>query len=329
MRGKWLFAVGAVILAGALAGAYFLFRKAPPPAPVAKAPPALPAGTEVRLSGKIEAASVLSIAAPVSGVVEEFAVKPGDEVYEGQILGRISNESLKQNEHEASIEVDRAQAAVAGLESALITARLEDSRVSADATRARLELQRAEKDYQRQSMLNREGATPRRVFERSEQDYQAAKKEFDNLEALSAQMQERVQRTSKEIELAKKTVAEKEEARESAKRSLESANIISPVDGLVLAIRKSSGEQVEQGMPDLVRIGQDLALLQVIVEPEPAILKRIQQGQQVLVETAEVPGEGIPASIKSLADGKVVIEFESPNPLIRPNASAIVKLKLN
>ncbi|MGC4053762.1 MAG: hypothetical protein QM757_31630 [Paludibaculum sp.] len=330
MRGKWLLFAGGTLFLAAGGGAltYYFRQKPVKPVPVAVAP-VLPPGTEVHLNGSIRAVNLVQVPATLDGVAEEFPVKPGDEVYEGQILGRIANETLKETAHEAELETERAQAKVNDAESQLIAVRLEDSRAAADASRARIEFQRAERTYQRQQLLNSEGATPRNTYQKAQQDYEAAKKESDTLQALSNTLQDRVQGLIKDIDFAKKALAEKVQNLETAKSNLSSADILSPADGLIIAIGKSAGEEVHKGMPDLITIATDLSQLELVLEPEPPVLKRLKAGQPAVIQIAELPGGGLSSTVKSVENGKVIVEFSSPTTLIRPGMTAVGTLKLN
>jgi multidrug resistance efflux pump len=331
MRGKWILFAGIVVFLAAGAGAVVWYkRQAPAPRPKAAAVQELPKGAEIVLTGKIQAANVVRVAAPLDGVAEEFPVKPGDEVYEGQILGRITNDALVSNEKDTAIELDRAQAKVTALESDLIAVRLEDSRLAADAARARAEMQRAERAYRRQEQLNAEGATPKNTFRKAEEDYLAVKSESDSLSALSKGISERIQQTMRDIETAKKALTEKEDAHEAAKGELTAANILSPTDGLILTIRKSAGDQVDRSMKDLIEIATELSQLEFVIEADdPRLFKRLAAGQPALIQIAEIPGDGIPATVKSVDESTIVLEFASPSPLLRPGMTAVAKLKLN
>jgi multidrug efflux pump subunit AcrA (membrane-fusion protein) len=329
MRGRWFIVLGVVALAGALAGAWFWTKRmtaAPPKAAPAKAA-ALPPGAEVRIRGTIRAVNVVKVPAPVDGVAEQFAVQPGDEVAEGQILGRISNEALQQNEKESASEMEREQNRMSTIESSLLAARLEEARAESDSSRARAESQRVEKVYQRQQLLIREGATARQTFERAERDYSAAKGETDTLEAVTAAARQKIDKLNSDLEAIKKTVAEKEEAHEQAKADLASANILAPVGGIVLRIRRSAGEQVEKGLPDLVEIAVDLTDLEVELEPDPTVFPRLKEGLDVLVLMEDLTA-GLPGKVTSVADGKAIVAFASPSPLIRPGMTATVAIKL-
>jgi len=144
--------------------------------------------------------------------------------------------------------------------------------------------------------------------------------------ALAAQ--EKVQKLGRDLEAARKVAAEREETHDLAKQSLAAADVLAPCDGVVVAVRKGNGDEVEKGLPNLFEIARDLGQLQILVEAAPAIAKRIGVGDGALVVTPEVPGDGIPGQVKSVQDDKIVVEFASPTPLIRPGATATVRLKV-
>jgi multidrug efflux pump subunit AcrA (membrane-fusion protein) len=328
MRGKWILFTGLVVFLSAGFGAWTLLRRqtAPPPKPAQ--PVEAPPGAEIRLSGPVRAVNVVQIPAPIDGVLEEFAVKPGDEVFEGQILGRISSDVLKENEREKMLEEERAAAKVSQLESELIATRLEESRLSADLSRARAEAQKLERAFARQQLLMKEGATPKNTFEKSRQDFAAARAENESLDGLARQAQERIARALREIEAAKKELAEKQSALETAKEELAAADITAPFDGFIIAIRKSAGEEVSKTMSDLIEISPDLSVLEVVLEADPKTIKRIKAGQPAFLNLPELSAP-LESPVKNVTDKSIVIEFASPTTAIRPGMNATVALRLN
>lgn len=329
MRGKWVAAPLALALLAGAGALVWRYAKRPVEKPAAAVPAPPPAGAEIRLDGTIQAVNLVLVGAPIDGVVEEFPVKPGDEVYEGQLLGHISNDSLKEHERDTAQEVERAQNRVSGLESELIGLRLEDSRVAANAARARMERSRAESLFERQKMLNREGATPRRAFEKAQADYEATAQEAAAVEALQASVRDRVERLVADIEAARKALADKEKSHDEAKADLSAADILAPADGLILSIRRVAGEDVDRGMTDLIQMATDLSQLELVVQPEPQLVKRITVGDAARVLLPELPGDGLPGTVKSAEGGRVVLEFSSPSTLIRPGMTATGVLRLN
>src|SRR5262245_4285073 len=143
MRGKWVLLCVSAILVAIAAGALSVLRrpaveaKKAAPAP----PPALPPGAEISLAGKIEADHVIPVPAPIDGIIEEYLVDVGEEVYEGQLLARLRNQALEGASELAKIELDRAETRVNNLDSSLISARLEASRARAESSRSKGEFE--------------------------------------------------------------------------------------------------------------------------------------------------------------------------------------------
>jgi len=328
MRGKWLLFAGAVILAGAGAGALSLLRRSSPPAQLKAAAPAPVFGPEIGFSGKVQARNLVAVAAATEGTVEEFAAEVGQEVFEGQLLARLRNTALETAVERAQAEFDRAQSRVTTVEANLIAARLEASRADADRNRARADAEKAEKTWLRQQLLHKEGATPRLVFERAQKEYLALKDEHETLTELAASTDERARSLMKEIDAARKTLDEKSEDLDLAKEDMQATEIYSPVDGILVARRGEAGAEVNPSMKDLFQIAVDLSSLEVVVEPDPPALARIRAGQPATVRLSEMANEPIPASVREVKGTQVLVEFTSPNPAIRPGLTAQVTIKI-
>ncbi len=73
----------------------------------------------------------------------------------------------------------------------MVSAKLEISRTDADKVRARNELDRIEKLYQRYKNLYAVGALPRLTFEKTEAEYKSAKTEAANRDAASKDAQDK------------------------------------------------------------------------------------------------------------------------------------------
>jgi multidrug resistance efflux pump len=331
MRGKWILFGGSAVLLAAALGALTLLKRSQEPAPVQRpaaeqAP--IVAGLEISLSGRVEAQKIVAVPASTDGIIEEFFVEAGEEVYEGQMLARIKNQQHEMAQELAQTELDHAQTKVNNIESAVLTARLEASRTRADASRSKSELDRIERIYQRQEMLNREGATARNVYEKAVTDRADAMSEYETLTARAKNSEDRVASLLKDHEAAKKTLEEKMAAVEDAKTVFSAGVVHAPVDGTIVSRKGTAGEQVTVEMADMFVIATDLSAFQIELEPEPPILPRLQQGQPAIVIIAESANDSIEGKIKEIKDTKVIVEFLSPNPSIKPGLTARVKLKL-
>jgi HlyD family secretion protein len=244
------------------------------------------------------------------------------------LLAHITDQELESARDEALRVVQNAQEKVNAMEGRIIAARLEASRTRADANRARDQSDRAEKAYQRQQMLNREGATPRLVYEKSEREFETARTEFASLDELARQADGRVTDLAGELENAKRVLNDRRADLETAATQAAGAEVRSPVNGMVVARKGEPGKMLgpDEGK-DLFEIAVDLSQLEVVFQPDAATLKRIRPGQDALLYAADFPGV-IPGRVKEIKGGEATVEFISPSPAIRPGMTAQVRLRL-
>lgn len=331
MRGKWILFGGATVLLAAALGALTLLRHSQQPQPIVKPmsePTPIIAGLEINLSGRVEAEKVVVVPASTDGIVEEIFVDAGEEVYEGQMIARIKNQQSEAEQELAQIELDRAQTRVNNIESAILTARLEASRTRADASRSKSDLDRAERVFQRQEMLNQQGATARNAYDKAVKDRADAANDYETLNANARISEERIATLLKDQEAAKKTLEEKMASLEDAKTAFAAGVVHAPVDGTIVSRSGTAGEEVRMKTSVMFVIATDLSALKIELVPEPAVLKRLQQGQPAIVVIAESANDNIEGKIMEITDNKAIVEFLSPNPSIKPGLTAQVKLKL-
>ena len=328
MGRRWL--VLFVTLALVVAAAFALLRRSAPPKsePAVNAAPADPAPRDLNLPGKIQAQHVVPVGASVTGAIDAFLVEVGQDVSEGQLLARIGSQSLESAHEEAARVAQNAQEKVNSIESRIIAARLEASRSRAEANRSRDQFERAEKAYLRQQMLNREGATPRLVYEKSEREFETARTEFTSFDELARQAENRVSDLIHELETARQLSGDRNAELETAAVQSAGAEIRSPVNGILVAREGEPGEIVgPEEAKDLFEIAVDLTNLAVVIQPGPAAIKRIRSGQDALIFIADFPGV-TPASVQEIRGSDVVVAFISPSPVVRPGMTAQVRLKL-
>jgi multidrug resistance efflux pump len=331
MRGKWLLFAGATILLAVAAGALSVYRQSAhrKPAQSPKTVQAAPAPVnDVSLQGVVQAQRVVDVPVPIDGTIENFGAEIGQDVFEGQLLAHVRNQRLDTALESAQADLEKLKDRVTGLESSIIAERLEASRARADASRAKSDFERAQKAFERQQMLYREGATPRLVFEKSQREYTAAKEDLDMKEALAQQTEDRVSRLSADRDLAEKRLNDQTEMLEQAKADVAAGDVLSPVDGVVISRMGSPGDEVQRGVEGFFRIAVALSAMEVTVQPEPAVLPRIKIGQPVAIHCAEVPDE-ITGAVREITEGRVVVDFTSPTPAIRPGLTAQVLIKLS
>ena len=331
MRGKWLLFGGIVVFLAAAAGTYTYWKRTQPvaPPPVAAAPVVVvPAGGELSLQGKVEAREVVGVQAPSDGTIAEYLVIVGEEVFEGQLIARIANPSLQNAQDKAKEDAERAQERVNTLESQMLAARLDASRGQAELARVQDDYSRTERAARRQEALHAQGATPRLTYEKAQKEYATAKAEYENATARVKGSEARVALLTKDIEAAKKTLDEKNAEMEDAESNLQATQIHAPVDGVILERKGEAGAEVKLGEDGVFRIGTDLGQLQVVLEPEPPVLAKLQAGMGALVILAEFAAEPLNAEISRIENGKAYVLFGSPDPAIKPGVTAQVRIKL-
>ncbi len=326
MRGKWILIAGILILAAVAVGALSLLRQRSRPAAPA-APVSSPAKDYADLTGRIQAREVVSVPVPIDGTIEAFFADVGQSVTEGQLLAQISNSDLVSERDAALSALQKAQANVSSIESRQIAARMEASRARTDASRARAEFEREDKRYVRQQSLFREGAASRVSLDRVQEARDSSQAEFQTLDEMARLSDQRVSAGMKELEEAKRIAADKSREYEEVGNALAAAQVTSPVDGLIVGRKGQTGQQVGIEIEDLFQIAVNLSALDVVVDPDPSILPKMQPGLAVDIQIAEAPG-GIPGEVRMVKDNRAIIGFTSPTPVIRPGMTAHIRFKL-
>jgi multidrug resistance efflux pump len=335
MNRKWLVAGVVVVLSIVAAAALFLTQRKTPaasnrPAPVSpvSAPAPAPAAVEITVSGQVQAANVVNAPAPVDGTIDELMVNVGDVVIEGQLLARIKNPKLASAETTAQSEAERQRNRIGTLESALISARLEVSRTEADQTRIKQELEKADKEYQRQASMYSQGITPRVVYEKAQQEYNAYKADSDRLAEVAKDAANRVSSLTDELQTARTDLDQKKGTVEQAHAESGSGDVRSPAEGIVVARCCQVGESVTAGSSNLFQIAGDLTQLQVAASADAATIERIHPGQMAAIEIPSVSAT-IEGKVREVKPDQVIIEFSRPNQSVRPGMTARAKIKLS
>jgi multidrug resistance efflux pump len=210
----------------------------------------------------------------------------------------------------------------------MLAARLEAARSRADASRAREEYDRSQRVYSRQQMLNREGATPRLHYEKAEKDYLHAQTEFNSLDQLAKQAEERVSGLIESLEGVRKQIQEKNDELEVATAELQAADVHAPINGVIVARQGAEGIEVTRSTRDLFQIASDLSRLEVVVEPDPKQRGLIREGQEALVQVAELSDQSFPAKVNAVEESRVLVVFANPLTAIKPGIAAQVRIRV-
>jgi multidrug resistance efflux pump len=329
MRGKWLLISGFAVIAGVGGGALsHRFHKAPPPTQ-ARTPAAVLNIDEITITGRIRAQHVTGVGASIEGNLEAFLADVGDEVFEGQVLARVGSSGLETSREQASAAVEYAQQQVSSAETAVNSARMEASRADADLERARLQVDRAQKVFERQTTLNRSGATPKLKYEAAVQEFEAAVKDFEISDKAARAAHDGVQGATDKLAIVKKTLTQRSEELEDAQGAFQAAEVRAPVAGIIVGRKGELGKSARDSGDQLFQIATDLFTLEVVADPKSADLKRIHPGQQALVLVLDLQSAGMPGVVKAIQEPEVIVEFNNSIAAIKPGMRADVRIKLD
>lgn len=276
---------------------------------------------EMTINGHVEAVHVIPVGVAIAGEVDSFSAEVGQEVFEGQVLARISNEGLETGRDNAQRTVKAAEEKLQSLETAISAARLESSRVHSESAKSLDEANLAAKSFERQKLLNREGATPRNAYEQAARDNEAAGKALEGFRELARQADGHLDALTKEYDLTKKTLDDKRKELEEAEAAVSAAEVHAPLAGVVVARQGEIGKTLtQQEASALFRIATDIIAMQAVFPADPSM----KAGDKVGVSFLDIAGNPIPAVIREIRNGEAVAEFTSGNPAIRPGASCVV-----
>ena len=328
MRGKWVFISILAVAAGVGGGALslrFHHAVAPPP----RRAEVLPLRSQViTLIGNVRPQHITSVGAAVEGNIETFLADVGDEVFAGQTLARISSAVLESTREQAASEVERTRDQVTRAESSVGVLRLEAAKADADAQRARMDVDRAQKAFERQATLHEAGATPRLVYEKSQQELDAARRVFEAMDKSAHGAHEAVEGALEQLEIVKKALTERTQAVDQAQVAFQGAEVHAPVAGTIVARRGEPGRSAAEAGDQMFQIASDMYALEVPVQPQPQDLPRIHPGQQATVLLLDLGGAGLPGTVKEIRDSGATVEFAGTVPGIKSGMRAEVRLKL-
>jgi multidrug resistance efflux pump len=319
-------AASLIIIAGGVF-AFTRWRIAHKPKPqqiVAATPPPI---TEVTLTGRVEAHTVVSVAPPTDGVLDKYFVEVNQEVFEDQLLGRIRNPKLEEAQQHAQSDLDKAQSRVVALEGDQLKARLEASRAAADQTRAHNEVARLQKDYDRQQGLWAAGATARLDWEKAQKNYSDAKADVEKQDAAVQAAAAHEAGLAHDLEAANQAVEQASLAVAHAASGAAASEIHSPVDGIVLERQELQGLAVDPSMKEMFKIGTALTSLQVVAAADASVLSRIHAGQSAAIRIPELPPGEFTGAVREVRGADVIVGFSIPEAATKLGQAAQVIIK--
>lgn len=247
--------------------------------------------TKVLTSGIVTVEDKQRIYANVNGILREFAVKEGDAVKKGQVIGKIDTSDVESRimEIDAQIELARANLSKAQAGSEPEELAQERERVA----QAERDYDNAKREYERIRQLHESGAT-------TQQELDKAKAQVDS--ALSALNVARQQYALKQKGPRREEIASLEaqiNSRLAEKALLEKERVqsvlVAPADGTVIERAAENGQYVNKGTKILTLANLNHLLIEADINESD--VSKIRLGQTAVIEGSALGKQKLSAKV--------------------------------
>ena len=247
----------------------------------------------VGATGSLQPRDYVDVGAQVSGQLKKIHVEVGSEVKEGQLLAEIDAE-------QSAARVDANRASLRAQQATLVE--------------RQVNVEKAERDLQRQRNLMAEEATTTEQVQNADTSLRAARTQLNTLRAQIEQQQ-----ASMRVEEA----------------NLKFTKIYAPMSGTVISITARQGQTLNtnQSAPTLMRIA-DLSTMTVQTQVGEADVSKLRSGMPSYFTTLGSPGRRFYGSLRKIEPTPTVTNnvvlynalFDVPNPnkILMPQMTAQV-----
>ena len=302
-----MIAVGAVVLAAAVAGLLYFLGQRPP------------GDGLLQVNGRIEGDRI-TIASKYPGRVAELLAREGDVVQAGQVLLRLDDRALKArlDQARAGEETLRAQLAAQVASLAVLRgetgASIESAKAQLDAARAEARradagTEQSEREARRAAELGGRGFLGPQALERADLAWRQAIDQGLATQASASRAAEvlrdarlgpvRVRAKEAEVAATRARLKEAAAAVAEAQTVVDELVIVAPLAGTVTARYGNVGEVVEAGTPLLELVDLTRLYLKGYV-PEPMVGK-VQRGLPARIHVDAFPDQPIAATLRYVA----------------------------
>ncbi|KRE16293.1 hypothetical protein ASE66_11150 [Bosea sp. Root483D1] len=323
-----LWAIGAVVGAGALAAGYFALR---PTGGAANDTPYRSAAIDrgritasVRATGTLTPMTTVVVGSMLSGQVVEILADYNSQVKAGQIVARLNSDQIKTRRDAAAADLQQARADLvvkrAQLERAKVARTKADSTVKdqeAQRERTRAQLADAKRTFDRQNELFTRGAGAQQGLDSARTQVEIQTATLASNEAQIASLQAEISGLDADIALAEGQVQSGEAliAQRDAKLKdilidLERTDIRSPVDGVVVQRQVDLGQTVAASLsaPVLFQIAQDLRTIDIYANIDEADVGRLKVDQDVSFSVNAYPNRTFQGKVQMVRLGAQTIQ---------------------
>ncbi len=260
---------------------------------------------QVIATGRIEPFSKVEIRSKVGGIIKTITVDEGDKVRKGQTILEIDKDILISRVNEASAALDK------------VKAMYEQARIEASP----IELESAQKKYDRMLKLFDQGLAPEELLEDAETALTIAEQNHKAREAA--------------VTMAGAELSAIEAALERAKNELGYATIASPMDGIVLSRSVDVGSAVASvvsTMGTLLMTLGDMRELHMVGDVDESDIGLVFEGMPVRISVESYPDTKFHGVVKQISpmgvskdkimNFEVEVSIEDTNVPLRTNMTA-------
>ena len=230
----------------------------------------------VRVSGQVQPITVVQVSLLEGGVVEAKLIEEGSMVKKGDVLVRLSNNTL-------GLQILQSEADLAEQENFLRNTTVTMEQEKLDLEKQRLEYtidtERKKRKYEQYRRLDEDGLVAHEEYLQAKEDYELAVKSLDLV--IARQKQDSIYRSIQ--------IGNLEESLESMRRSIqlvrqrvENLNVKSPIDGQLGSLDVILGQSIPEG----TKIGQvnDLSDYKIEARIDEHYIDRVQSGLSATFE---------------------------------------------
>jgi membrane fusion protein (multidrug efflux system) len=249
----------------------------------------------------------------VAGYVTDVRVVDNQRVKKGDTLIILDNRdyAIKVEEAEAALQsaqsgLNSAKATTSAALANIATTQASVGTVDAQIEAAKVNLWRADQDYQRYENLIKDHSVTQQQYEQALAAKQSAEKQLAILQeqkkqATSQSNATAVQSnaTAAQINVANATIHQREVDVEAAKLNLSYTVITAPQDGLVSKVNVQTGQYVQQGQALFTVVHSENVW--VVANFKETQLNKMKQGQKATIKADAYPGHSFEATVTSFS----------------------------
>jgi len=258
-------------------------------------------------------ANISPVIPRISGYVSSVKVSDNQRVKKGDTLIVLDNadEVIKVAQAEAALAAAKSNLSVAHASTAAAQANVASSKANistADAQidAARVNVWRANQDYERYANLIKDHSITQQQYEQALATKQTAERQLQVLveqknaaSRVSSASESQSAATGQQISVAEATIQQRQADLDNAKLSLSYTIITAPEDGLVSKINIRPGQYVQAGQSLFSVVGDNN--IWVVANFKETQLDKMKVGQRVIVHVDAYPGHDFEAKVSSFS----------------------------